>query len=110
MEISDRVAVLRHGEYIDTVVTKETNEKALTELMVGRKVELNIDRPVMEKTHPLLEIRDLTIKNDEGAVAIDHINFYIRGGEMLGVAGIAPEGALRSDRRTSKDRRRTDDP
>ena len=67
MAISDRVAVLRHGEYIDTVVTKETNEKALTELMVGRKITLNIDRPVMEKTHPLLEIRDLTVKNDEGA-------------------------------------------
>ena len=92
MAISDRVAVLRHGEYIDTVVTKETNEKALTELMVGRQIELNIDRPVMEKTQPLLEIRDLTIKNDEGAIAIDHINFYIRGGEMLGVAGIAGSG------------------
>ena len=92
MAISDRVAVLRHGDYIGTVVTKETNEKALTELMVGRKITLNIDRPVMEKTHPLLEIRDLTVKNDEGAIAVDHINFYIRGGEMLGVAGIAGSG------------------
>ena len=92
MAISDRVAILRHGEYIDTVVTKETDEKTLTELMVGRKISLNIDRPVMEKTHPLLEIRDLTVKNDEGAIAIDHINFYIRGGEMLGVAGIAGSG------------------
>ena len=92
MAISDRVAILRHGEYISTVVTKETDEKTLTELMVGRKISLNIDRPVMEKTHPLLEIRDLTVKNDEGAIAIDHINFYIRGGEMLGVAGIAGSG------------------
>lgn len=92
MAISDRVAVLRHGEYIDTVVTKDTNEKALTELMVGHKVDLNIDRPIMEKTQPLLEIRDLTVKNDEGAIAVDHINFYIRGGEMLGVAGIAGSG------------------
>ena len=92
MAISDRVAILRHGEYIDTVVTKETDEKILTELMVGRKISLNIDRPIMEKTHPLLEIRDLTVKNDEGAIAIDHINFYIRGGEMLGVAGIAGSG------------------
>ncbi|MBR6987152.1 MAG: ABC transporter ATP-binding protein [Clostridiales bacterium] len=92
MAISDRVTILRHGEYIDTVVTKETNEKTLTELMVGRKITLNIDRPLIEKTHPLLEIRDLTIKNDEGAVAIDHINFYIRGGELLGVAGIAGSG------------------
>ncbi len=92
MAISDRVAILRHGEYITTIETKSADEKTLTELMVGRKITLNIDRPVMEKTHPLLEIRDLTVKNDEGAVAIDHINFYIRGGEMLGVAGIAGSG------------------
>lgn len=89
MEISDRVAILRKGEYITTVETKETNEQALTEWMVGRKVDLNIDRPLMEKTKPLLEVRDLTIKNDEGAVAINGVNFYIRGGEILGVAGIA---------------------
>lgn len=89
MEISDRVAILRKGEYITTVNTADTNEQELTEWMVGRKVDLNIERPVVEKTRPLLEIRDLTIKNDEGAVAIDHVNFYIRGGEILGVAGIA---------------------
>ncbi len=89
LEISDRVAILRKGEYITTVDTASTNEQQLTEYMVGRKVDLNIDRPVVEKTKPLLEIRDLTIRSDEGAVAIDHVNFYIRGGEMLGVAGIA---------------------
>jgi len=89
MDISDRVAILRKGKYITTVNTAETNEQALTEWMVGRKMELNIDRPIVEKTHPLLEIRDLTIRNDEGAVAIDGVNFYIRGGEILGVAGIA---------------------
>ncbi|MDD6160625.1 MAG: ABC transporter ATP-binding protein [Oscillospiraceae bacterium] len=89
MDISDRVAILRKGEYITTVNTAETNEQELTEWMVGRKIDLNIDRPVVEHTRPLLEIRDLTIKNDEGAVAIDKVNFYIRGGEILGVAGIA---------------------
>ncbi len=89
MDISDRVAILRKGEYITTVNTSETNEQELTEWMVGRKIDLNIARPVVDKTRPLLEIRDLTIKNDEGAVAIDKVNFYIRGGEILGVAGIA---------------------
>jgi len=89
MDISDRVAILRKGEYITTVNTSETNEQALTEWMVGHKVDLNIQRPVVEKTQPLLEVRNLTIKNDEGAVAIDDVNFYIRGGEILGVAGIA---------------------
>ena len=88
-EISDRVAILRKGEYITTVNTDETTEQELTEMMVGRKIDLNIDRPQIEKTKPLLEVRDLTIRSDEGAVAIDGVNFYIRGGEILGVAGIA---------------------
>ena len=89
LELSDRVAILRKGEYICTVDTASTSEQQLTEFMVGRKVDLDIERPVVEKTRPLLEIRDLSIRNDEGAAAIDHVNFYIRGGEILGVAGIA---------------------
>ncbi len=89
LEISDRVSILRRGEYIGTVPTAHATELSLTEMMVGKKVDLNIDRPIVEKTVPLLEIRDLSIKNDEGAIAIDHVNFYIRGGEILGVAGIA---------------------
>jgi len=88
-EISDRVAILRKGQYITTVDTAETSEQALTEWMVGHKIDLNIDRPQVEKTRPLLEVRDLTIRSDEGAVAIEDVNFYIRGGEILGVAGIA---------------------
>jgi len=89
MEISDRVTILRKGEYIDTVNTKETNEQELTDLMVGRKVDLNIARPKTEFDRPLLEIRNLTVRNDEGTNAIEDVNFYIRGGEILGVAGIA---------------------
>lgn len=89
LEISDRVAIMRKGEYITTVDTKDANEQILTELMVGEKVELHIDRPETDFDRPLLEIRNLTVKNDEGSVAIDDMSFYIRGGEMLGVAGIS---------------------
>ena len=88
MEISDRVAILRKGEYIDTVETANTNEKNLTEMMVGKKVDLKINRVKTDFDLPLLEIRDLVVNNDEGAVAIDDASFYIRGGEILGVAGI----------------------
>ena len=89
MDISDRVSIMRKGEYITTVNTSETSEQELTEWMVGRKIDLNIDRPKVETTHPLLEIRDLTVKSDEGSVAVDGVSLYIRGGEILGVAGIA---------------------
>ena len=88
MEISDRVAILRKGEYIDTVNTKETNEKHLTEMMVGKKVDLKIERPKTNFDLPLLEIRDLVVNSDDGSMAIDNASFYIRGGEILGVAGI----------------------
>ncbi|MFA6866631.1 MAG: ABC transporter ATP-binding protein [Clostridia bacterium] len=89
MDISDRVAILRKGQYITTVNTSETNEKQLTEYMVGHKVDLKIERPEVVHDKPLLEIRDLTINNDEGTTAIKKVNFYIRGGEILGIAGIS---------------------
>ena len=89
LSVSDRVAILRKGAYIDTVETASATTQSLTDMMVGQKVDLNIDRPKVEHDIPLLEIRDLTIKNDEGAKAIDNVSFYIRGGEILGIAGIA---------------------
>ena len=89
LEISDRVTILRKGEYIDTVLTKDTNEQKLTEMMVGKKIDLKIDRPIIEKTKPLLEIRHLDILKDDGSTAIEDVSFYIRGGEILGVAGIS---------------------
>lgn len=88
MEISDRVAILRKGEYIGTIETKDASEKILTEMMVGKKVELKIDRPEIKFDRPLLEIRDLSVKADDGSLAIKNASFYIRGGEILGVAGI----------------------
>ena len=89
MEISDRVAILRKGEYIDTVETKSTTEKELTEMMVGKKIDLKIERSKTDFDKPLLEIRDLTIKGDDGSEKIEDVSYYIRGGEILGVAGIA---------------------
>ena len=89
LEISDRVSILRKGEYVGTVNTKETNEKELTEMMVGKKIELKIERAKTDFDKPLLEIRDLVVNADDGSKAIKNVSFYIRGGEMLGVAGIS---------------------
>ena len=89
MEISDRVTILRKGKYIGTVDTEDIAEQQLTEMMVGKKVELQIKRAITNFDKPLLEIRDLTVNADNGSKAIKNVSFYIRGGEMLGIAGIA---------------------
>ena len=89
MEISDRITILRKGKYIATVDKDSTNEQELTDMMVGQKTELEIDRPITTFDKPLLEIRDLNILKDDGTKAIEDVSFYIRGGEILGVAGIS---------------------
>ncbi len=92
MEISDRVAVLRKGEHIGTVETKDTTEQQLTEMMVGRKIVLNIDRTQVENPADRLLVVDLNCTNQEGAKVLDHISFTARSGEILGIAGIAGSG------------------
>ena len=92
LEISDRVSVLRKGEYAGSVVTKNTNEKQLTELMVGRKIELNIERPDVVNPHERLFVNNLTYTNRENVKALDDVSFVARGGEILGIAGIAGNG------------------
>ena len=92
MEISDRVAVLRKGEHIATVDTKDTNEKALADMMVGKKLDLNIDRKDPVDPKPRLIIEHMTVKNRDGLNAIEDVSFTVNGGEILGIAGIAGNG------------------
>ncbi|MBR6650394.1 MAG: ABC transporter ATP-binding protein [Clostridia bacterium] len=89
LRISDRVSILRRGEYVGTVDTKDATALSLTEMMVGKKVELNIDRPAPVDPQLRLEIRNLTVKNSEGFNVLDNVNFDIYSGEILGIAGIS---------------------
>ena len=92
LSISDRVAVLRKGEHIATVNTAETNESELTEMMMGKKVDLNIRRS--EPLNPVnrLEVSGITSTDEEGRKILDDISFTARSGEILGIAGIAGSG------------------
>ena len=87
MDISDRVTILRKGKSVETVNTAESSEKQLTELMVGKAVELSIERPEPVNVKPILNVVDLTVKNSEGSIALDDVSFVINRGEILGVAG-----------------------
>lgn len=92
MEISDKVVVLRKGEYIGTVETKNTNEKELTDMMVGRKVNLQIKREKMNNVEDRLFISNLTVENLDRTIALDNVSFVLRSGQILGVAGISGSG------------------
>ena len=90
--LSDRVAVLRKGEYIGDRPTAVTSEQEMTNLMVGRPVSLNIERPAPHDPKPRLEVKDLTVRNEEGIVRLDHVSFTANSGEILGIAGISGSG------------------
>lgn len=92
MEISDRVAILRKGQYIATVNTSETNENKLTEMMVGKKTTLNIDRTEPVNCADRLLVEHLECYNMDGTKVLKDINFIARSGEILGIAGIAGSG------------------
>ena len=92
LSISDRVAILRKGEYVGDITTKDADESTLTAMMVGEKVELNIDRP--EPVNPVkrLDIQHLTVRSPEGITVLDDASFDVYGGEILGIAGISGNG------------------
>ena len=92
LELTDRVAVLRKGEYIGTVETKTATEQSLTEMMVGKKVTLNIDRTQPVNPTDRLIVKNMTAVNSEGRRVLNDISFTAKTGEILGIAGIAGSG------------------
>ena len=92
LDVSDRVAILRRGEHIATVNTAETDEAQLTEMMVGKKISLDIDRTEPHDPAPRLNIKNLNLYDAEGLHVLKNISFTAYGGEILGIAGIAGSG------------------
>lgn len=92
LSISDKVSVLRKGEYIGTVNTSETNESELTEMMVGKKISLNIDRSEPVDPQERLVVKNLNCINIEGVKVLNNVSFTAKSGEILGIAGIAGSG------------------
>lgn len=89
LEISDRVAILRKGEHVDTVLTKDATEQSLTEAMMGEKIDLNIIREEPKNVKERLDVEHLTVIKRDGTKALDDVNFKAYGGEILGIAGIS---------------------
>ncbi len=87
--ISDRVAILRKGEYIGDMMTKDTNAQEMTNMMVGHSVTLNIDRPEPVNPKPRIEVKNITVHSEDGVLKLDDVSFTANSGEVLGIAGIS---------------------
>ena len=92
LSLSDRVTVLRKGENAGTVNTAETNEAQLTEMMVGKKIDLNIDRGEPKAPKDRLVVKSINCLSRDGVKLLDNVSFTARAGEILGIAGIAGSG------------------
>lgn len=91
-EISDRVVVLRKGCNVGEMVTSEVTPQQMTNMMVGRQVTLNIDRPEPTDVRERICVEGITVRNAVGVRAIEDVSFSINSGEILGIAGISGSG------------------
>ena len=92
MAISDRVTVLRRGRVVATRNTSDTDKQELTRMMVGREVLFHLEKKPVRKGEIVLEVEELHALNDKGLPALKGVSFAIRGGEILGIAGVAGNG------------------
>ena len=88
-DLSDRVAILRHGHFVGDMITKNTNAQEMTNMMVGHAVTLNIDRPEPVDPKPRIEVKGLTVRSIDGILKLEDVSFTAYSGEILGIAGIS---------------------
>jgi general nucleoside transport system ATP-binding protein len=92
LEIADRITVIRRGRVVGERLPSATDEDDLAELMVGRGVQLVVDRGESHPGEPVLEVRKLAVKNDRGREVVHEVDFDVRAGEIFGIAGVAGNG------------------
>ncbi|MBQ5342558.1 MAG: ABC transporter ATP-binding protein [Oscillospiraceae bacterium] len=91
-ELSDRVAILRQGRFVGDMPTNMTNAQEMTNMLVGHPVSLSIERPDPVDPKPRIEVKGLTVRNEEGVLKLDDVSFTAYSGEILGIAGISGSG------------------
>jgi len=92
LEVADRITVLRRGTVAGTTTPAETSLEELAAMMVGRDVQLVVDRPPAKPGEPVLEVRDLVVRDERGHNAVNHLDLAVRAGEILAIAGVQGNG------------------
>jgi general nucleoside transport system ATP-binding protein len=92
LAVADRITVMRAGRVINTVVSSETSEAQLANMMVGRQVILTVEKDDIEAKEDILKVENLSVRDQRGLEAIHNVSFTVRGGEILGIAGVQGNG------------------
>jgi general nucleoside transport system ATP-binding protein len=92
LEVADRITVLRRGKTMETVPREGATEEGLARLMVGREVLLRVEKKAGEPREPLLTVEDLHVLDERGLEAVRGVSFEVRGGEIVGIAGVDGNG------------------
>jgi simple sugar transport system ATP-binding protein len=92
MAVSDRVTILRKGNVVDVLDTKDSTIEQLAHKMVGRDVAFDVERSGTEVGETLLEVRNLHVLNDDGKPALEGVSLFVKCGEILGIAGVSGNG------------------
>ena len=92
LEIADRITVLRRGKVVDTVPRSGATQESLARMMVGREVLLRVDKTPADPGEPVLSVRDLHTLDDRGLEVVRGVSFEVRGGEIVGLAGVDGNG------------------
>jgi simple sugar transport system ATP-binding protein len=92
LKIADRITVLRRGKVVGSALPSEATEESLAAMMVGRDVQLTVEKPPATPGEVVLAVHDLTVRDDRLLVAVDQLSFEVRSGEVLGIAGVQGNG------------------
>ena len=92
LEIADRITIIRRGRVVGERIPSATNEEDLAELMVGRGVQLVVDRGESHPGETVLSVEKLSVRNDRGREVVHEVDFEVRAGEIFGIAGVAGNG------------------
>jgi ABC-type uncharacterized transport system ATPase subunit len=92
ISLCDTVTVLRRGQVVATTATQDTTSQKIAQLMVGREVALQLNKPPRKDGAVVLEVQELTVRDDRHLAAVRDVSFQLRAGEILGIAGVDGNG------------------